>query len=59
MDANIRLTHNAEQARAVLAELSLLLGAYFEQLQGEGFTRAEAFTAILHVQQLLMTQRSV
>jgi len=57
-DGRIRMTHDAEQARAVLSEVSVMLGQYYRQLLGAGFTEPQAFTLVAQAQAMLMSARA-
>lgn len=54
---NIRLTHDADQARATLSEVAVLLGRYHKQLVAEGFSEAQAFALTVQIQAQLMSAR--
>ena len=55
---HIRMTHDAEQARAVLSEMSVMLGQYYRQLLEAGFSEPQAFTLVVQAQAMLMTARA-
>ena len=57
-DGRIRMTHDAEQARAVLSEMSVMLGQYYRQLLAVGFSEPQAFTLVVQAQAMLMTARA-
>lgn len=55
MDKNTaKMIHTFEQAGAMMGQFAYLIGAYFDQLTNQGFTREEALTLCRGYQSIVL-----